>query len=67
MRRTIEEVSKMYALTVKEASSYFGIGENSLRRLIRENETANFILRIGTHVRIKREKFQSYLDAQSTI
>jgi excisionase family DNA binding protein len=51
-----------YALTISEASVYFGIGEKKLRQVVMENDTAEFILRNGSKVLIKREKFQEYLD-----
>ena len=34
-----------YALTIREASAYFRIGENSLRKLVAENPDAEFIKR----------------------
>lgn len=51
-----------YALSIPEASKYFGIGEKRLYQIIAEHEGANFILAIGTHIKIKRELFERYLN-----
>ena len=52
-----------YALTIYEASEYFGIGEHRLRQLVRENRQADFVLWIGVKVEIKRKLFEKYLDS----
>lgn len=56
-----------YALSISEAASYFGIGEKRLRYIINENEGSEFLLEIGTHVKIKREKFAEFLNKTTTI
>lgn len=55
-------IAHKYSLSVSEAALYFGIGEKRLRAIINENQGANYILEIGTHIRIKREKFEEYLN-----
>ena len=50
---------KRYALSIPEAAKYFGIGEKRLYQIIAENEGADFILEIGSHIKIKRELFGS--------
>jgi len=52
-----------YNLTVKEASAYFSIGEKKLRKIVEENPDADFILRNGSHMLIKRNSFERYIDA----
>ena len=37
-------VWERYTLSVEEAAAYFRIGENKLRRIISENQNADFIL-----------------------
>ena len=54
-------VSDKYALTVSEAIAYFGIGRDTLYRLIK-NPTAKFVLRIGRTTLIKRAAFEAYLN-----
>ena len=55
-------IAHKYSLSVSEAALYFGIGEKRLRSIINENQGADYILEIGTHIRIKREKFEEYLN-----
>lgn len=51
-----------YILTFEEASQYFGIGENKLRRIAAENPDAKFLLHNGNRVQIKRVLFEKYLN-----
>lgn len=53
---------EQYILTVEEASNYFRIGENKLRRIISENKDADFIFWNGNRAQIKRELFEEYID-----
>ena len=56
-----------YTLSVSEASAYYGTGEKRLRNIINENPNADFILEIGTHIRIKRKMFEEYLNCAMTL
>lgn len=58
---------KKYALTIPEAAKYFGIGEKRLYQIIAEHQGADFILEIGTHVKIKRELFSKFLDLATCV
>ncbi|MBR3524445.1 MAG: transposase [Lachnospiraceae bacterium] len=51
-----------YTLNVEEASKYYGIGMKSLYEIIHNNPNADFLLEIGSHYRIKRVKFEMFLD-----
>lgn len=48
-------------LTIKEASIYSGIGENTLRDRIKNNDY-DFVLHVGTKVLIKRILFEQYIN-----
>ena len=56
-----------YTLSVEEASQYFRIGENKIRRLIHENEDADYILWNGNRPQIKRKKFEDLIDRLNVI
>lgn len=60
-------VWEKYVLTLKEAAAYFGIGESKLRRLISENQSADFILRNNTKILIKRRAFEKIIDNIASI
>ncbi len=51
-----------YTLSVEEAAAYFRIGENKLRKIINENQNADFVLWNGNRPQIKRKKFEGYID-----
>ncbi len=56
-----------YTLTIEEASKYFRIGENKLRKLAEENITSNWVILNGNRIQIKRKQFESLIDKQNTI
>nr|DAL41883.1 MAG TPA_asm: excisionase [Bacteriophage sp.] len=56
-----------YTLTIQEASQYFRIGENKLRKIVSENKDAEFILWNGTRPQIKRVKFERFVDQLNLI
>lgn len=64
---TTVPIGEKYTLTIKEASRYFSIGENKLRRLATENSTANWIILNGNRILIKRKQFEKLLDSQDQI
>ncbi|MDK7119560.1 excisionase, partial [Streptococcus oralis] len=47
-------VWEKYTLTIEEASKYFRIGENKLRRLAEENKDAGWFIMNGNRIQIKR-------------
>lgn len=56
-----------YCLTIAQASKVFGIGEKTLRRFVKEHIREDYIIQIGSHIRIKRELFKKYLDVNITV
>ena len=60
-------IYKKYALTIKEATAYFGIGERKLRKLVDANEFADWFFMNGAKILIKRKQFEKYLDEASYI
>lgn len=60
-------VWEKYTLTIEEASSYFRIGENKLRRLAEENKNANWLILNGNRIQIKRRQFEQVIDKLDAI
>lgn len=51
----------------EEASLYFGIGEKTLRRFVKEHPNEEFIIYNGTKVQIKRKVFEKFIDEKVTV
>ena len=66
MEREIPVYEK-YVLSTEEASDYFHIGVNRLRKMIRDEPEAEWILWTGSHAAIKRKLFEKKVDAMSAI
>ena len=60
-------VWEKYLLSTEEASDYFHIGINKLRRIVSMNPTADWILWNGSHAYIKRHLFESFIDRIDSI
>lgn len=67
MKDTNVTINEKYLLTIKEASAFFGIGEKKIRQIVRENQSANFVLMNGTKCMIKRKQFENLLDRVDAI
>ncbi len=59
-------VGDKYALTLREASAYFNIGEKKIRRLA-EDHRGEFSLYSGNKYLIIRHKFEKFLEETQTI
>lgn len=63
MRSTISiPVWKKYVLTISEAAEYFNIGRKRLYKIVKEDEDADFVIKVGSNYRISRKKFEEYLE-----
>lgn len=61
-------IEAKYALSIKEAAKYFGIGEKKLSMIYNENMGESWALNVGTRKRlIKRELFAEWLDKTSSL
>ncbi len=56
-----------YSLSIEEAAVYFRIGENSIRKIIKENPDANFWFWNGNRKQLKRKLFEEYMDMQQAV
>lgn len=55
-----------YTLTIEEASIYFGIGQTTLRRFLKDHLDEDFIIQNGTKILIKKHLFEKYVDEKLT-
>ena len=67
MKQTDIPSWERYTLTIEEASKYFRIGENKLRRLAEENKNANWLIMNGNRIQIKRKQFEKIIDTLDAI
>lgn len=67
MKQTDIPIWDRYTLTIEEASKYFRIGENKLRRLAEENKNANWLIMNGNRIQIKRKQFEKIIDTLDAI
>ena len=67
MKQTDIPIWERYTLTIEEASKYFRIGENKLRRLAEENKNANWLSMNGNRIQIKRKQFEKIIDTLDAI
>lgn len=67
MKQTDIPIWERYTLTIEEASKYFRIGENKLRRLAEENKNANWLIMNGNSIQIKRKQFEKIIDTLDAI
>ena len=67
MKPTDIPIWERYTLTIEEASKYFRIGENKLRRLAEENKNANWLIMNGNRIQIKRKQFEKIIDTLDAI
>lgn len=67
MKQTDIPIWERYTLTIEEASNYFRIGENKLRRLAEENKNANWLIMNGNRIQIKRKQFEKIIDTLDAI
>lgn len=54
-------------LTVEECAGVFGIGDNTLRKLIARDPTAPYLLRIGNKTLFKRKLFEEFINKESEL
>ena len=67
MKQTDIPIWERYTLTIEEASKYFRIGENKLRRLAEENKNTNWLIMNDNRIQIKRKQFEKIIDTLDAI
>ena len=67
METTDVPIWEKYTLTIEEASKYFRIGENKLRKLAEENNKSGWVIFNGNRIQIKRKQFEKIIDTLDVI
>lgn len=52
-------------MTVEEAAEYAMLGEQRLRKIIEDDKTLDWVLYVGSWVRIKRQQFEAWIAEQN--
>lgn len=65
--KQVVPIHQKYLLSIEEASQYFHIGENKLRKIAEEHKNANWLFYNGQRLLIKRKLFESIIDELDTI
>lgn len=60
-------IYRKLCMTVEEASEYSMIGEHRLRRIIEDDKSINWVLRVGNRTRIKRAHFEKWVLDQNNL
>ena len=60
-------ISDKYVLSIEEASAYFHIGINRLRKMTNQNKSADWVLWNQSHALIKRKRFEQFIDSINTL
>lgn len=66
-KEIIVPIWEKYSLSIEEAAAYFRVGENSIRKIIKENPNADFWFWNGNRKQIKRGLFEQFMDLQQVI
>lgn len=60
-------MSEKFLLSIKEASELFGIGQHRLRKIVSDDYEGRYHLMIGRVIKIKRERFEDFINKTSQI
>lgn len=54
-------------ISIEEAAEYSMIGEQRLRKIIEDDFSLDWVLRVGARVRIKRPQFEKWILKQNNL
>lgn len=60
------ENQEKYMYTINQASKYFNIGVHTLRKMIKQNQDAVYIFKVGNRVLIKKNLFMEFLNTNTS-
>lgn len=55
-----------YMYTINQAAKYFNIGAHTLRKMVKQNQNAMYIFRVGNRVLIKKNLFIEFLNTNTS-
>lgn len=58
-------VDRRLCISIEEAAEYSMLGEQRLRKIIEEDRTLDWVLYVGSWVRIKRPRFEKWVLSQN--
>lgn len=58
-------VDRRLCITIEEAAEYSLLGEQRLRKIIEEDITLEWVLHVGSWIRIKRPQFEKWVLSQN--
>lgn len=61
------ESTLKYCMTIEEAGEYFCIGQNRLRKILKEHPKSNLYFMNGKKYIIKRKQFEKFVDTLEVI
>lgn len=67
IQKGVIPVWKRYVLTIEEAANYYHIGENKLRMIADEHPEADFCIKNGNRLLLKRKKFELFLENATVV
>lgn len=60
-------IHKKLCMTVEEAAEYSMIGEQRLRKIIEDDRSLDWVLYVGSWIRIKRPQFEKWVLNQNNL
>lgn len=60
-------IYKKLCITIEEAAEYSMIGEQRLRKIIEDDRSLDWVLYVGSWIRIKRPQFEDWVLEQNNL
>lgn len=65
--KSTSPLSDRFTLSIRDAATYFSIGENKLRQIVKDNPEARLSITSGNRILIKRKAFENFLEESGCI
>jgi hypothetical protein len=60
-------LNQKLCLSIEEAAQYSMLGENRIRKLIEDDKSLDWVLHVGSWIRIKRPQFETWVLKQNNL